>query len=372
LSSGFVPSQGREHIAMELTNSTGDSAKDSAEPFSPLPHRQQTPPFLRRQRSLHLFFGRRRCGILICFIVSAVVVVAGTVILIVADANNRTHSDGPDLGPADTGAIGWNASDVMVGPDSAWCKIATPVESWSLSCSSAFTAQTANEVRLLTYNLFWWSLFQERDGENGRAGKLIADASAPPAVAFDFMGFQECEDVERVMRDADLTSTFGTYHNSEENIAIAYNVERWEAVLSGSAQVAEDRQDQHYGRRSLLWARFRERNTNRMVFFANHHGPLPVNTGGLCGGPATAYNLLRVISFHAHPGDAILLVGDFNADPTAATIQTLAAHMGLAYTGDKFNGVDNMFAACAQISGQGQNLGSGGSDHDALSATFSL
>lgn len=360
---------------MELTSSAGDSPKDSSEPFSPMPSRHENSSFrLRRQRTLHFFFGRRRCAILLCFIVSAIVVIVGTVIGIMADSRNRRDNDGPDKGPAEEGAIGWNASDSMVGPDDAWCRIAAPIDEWSLRCSQEFsTSSSAVEVRLLTYNLFWWNLFRERGGEDGRAGKLIAAAaSAPGASAFDFMGFQECEDVERVMNDAGLGATFGTYHNTDMAIAIAYNVVRWEVVTSGSAQVAEDSQAQYYGRRTVMWARFREKATDRMVFFANHHGPLPVNSGGFCGGPATAYNLLRVLSFHAHPGDAILLVGDFNADPTSATVRTLADHMDRAYTGDKFNGVDNMFAACAQISGQGQNLGSGGSDHDALSATFTL
>lgn len=354
---------------------TRSTPSDSNEPFSPLPQRQETPPILRRQRTLHFFFGRKKCGILMCFICLTAAVIVGTVLLVMRDAHNRKDNDGPDEGPAEEGAIGWNASDSMVGPDDAWCRIAAPIEGWSLGCPGASDGVPSVEVRLLTYNLFWWNLFHDRNGNDGSAGKLIAAAASAPAAAFDFMGFQECEDVERVMHDANLSSTFGTYPNTDVAIAIAYNIARWEALTSGTAQVAEDQEveGQYYVRRSVLWARFRERTTDRIVFFANHHGPLQVNTGGLCGGPATAYNLLRVISFHAHPGDAILLVGDFNADPTAGTIRTLAEHLDLAYTGEKFNGVDNIFAACAQISEQGgQNLGSGGSDHDALSATLLL
>ena len=124
-----------------------------------------------------------------------------------------------------------------------------------------------------------------------------------------------------------------------------------------------------YGRRSVLWARFRNIETGAMVFFMNHHGPLPVNSGGLCGGRATAYNILRVAGYFAHPGDDVVLVGDFNADPTSMTIKELSNHLGRAYTGKSFNGVDNFFTSCGRLA-HVQNLGTGGSDHDALRATF--
>ena len=101
----------------------------------------------------------------------------------------------------------------------------------------------------------------------------------------------------------------------------------------------------------------------------NLHGPLPVNTGGLCGGEALAYNLLKIIGTKANKEDLLILVGDFNQDSSNEAIKSLQKKFNRVYTGYSFGGVDSIFSNCPAV--QTKNLGNGGSDHDALSVTFS-
>lgn len=77
---------------------------------------------------------------------------------------------------------------------------------------------------------------------------------------------------------------------------MAYNKHLWALIDHDEASVAEDRADQWYGRRDSQWARFRNIQTAETYFFMNHHGPLPLNSGGECAGEATAYNILRTIA----------------------------------------------------------------------------
>merc|ERR1712187_828075 len=120
---------------------------------------------------------------------------------------------------------------------------------------------------------------------------LIKDAGS--AAPFDLMGFQECDDVHRVLGDAGLTDTFGTVSPGHA-VAIAYRNTVWELLDSGMDTVGEDMPGL-YGARVAVWARLRHQTTGITVFFINHHGPLPVNSGGVGGGNQTAQNILNAI-----------------------------------------------------------------------------
>uniref|UniRef100_A0A7S2JVN7 Endonuclease/exonuclease/phosphatase domain-containing protein n=1 Tax=Zooxanthella nutricula TaxID=1333877 RepID=A0A7S2JVN7_9DINO len=138
-------------------------------------------------------------------------------------------------------------------------------------------------------------------------------------------------------------------------------------------EVGEDRSDQWWGTRGAQWARFQHKTEGKTVFMVNHHGPLPVGTGGLCGRHATAWNILRTIGTHADQTDVVVLVGDFNADASTLTVQEVGQRLHKLYTGSSFGGVDHIFSSC----GEGQvvtrrNLGGGGSDHDALDVVLKI
>merc|ERR1719210_1360948 len=110
---------------------------------------------------------------------------------------------------------------------------------------------------------------------------------------------------------------------------IGFRNATWFLIDKGQSFVAEDKQGPvYFGKRIAFWARFQHTTTGKIVFFMNHHGPLPVNSGGICGAEVTAYNLLHVISQNAQPGDAVIFVGDFNSDGASPTIAQLGMHLG--------------------------------------------
>mmetsp|Transcript_20111 Transcript_20111/g.43837 ORF Transcript_20111/g.43837 Transcript_20111/m.43837 type:complete len:350 (+) Transcript_20111:158-1207(+) len=257
-----------------------------------------------------------------------------------------------------------------------WCAVETPPPEWNLkACPFTEGISTAKtSVKVLTYNLFWWNLFNQHGGGSRSAGKLIARTEGDDG--YDLMGFQECDDRWRVMNDAIAEGLTGEWEavDGGHALALAYRKDRWEVLDSGATEVGEDSYPQWYGKRSAVWVRLRHKADGTTVFYINHHGPLPVSWGGACTGRATAYNIMKVIANHAHKDDGIILTGDFNAEPSSTRIEELSSRMHKVYSGTKFGGVDHIFSNCEGA--VGANLGPGrgfwGSDHDALSATFTF
>jgi len=80
-----------------------------------------------------------------------------------------------------------------------------------------------------------------------------------------------------------------------------------------------------------------------------------------------------MIVSNSHAGDAVVLVGDFNAGKPSMTIKQLSSRMHHIYSGIVDGGVDNMFTNLPASNVMHKaNLGHGGSDHDALSVTLSI
>lgn len=256
---------------------------------------------------------------------------------------------------------------MKVGSDS-WCEADVPDPHWRLSDHSCQAPGPTSRVKVLTYNLYWWNLFGVRKSAGGKSGHLIHETSQTEP--YDIMGFQECDDASWPMKDAGLADQFEVVTGGHA-LAIAYRTNAFELIEHGEDEVAEDREDQWYGKRDAQWARLRHRGTSKTVFFVNHHGPLPVNTGGLCGGAATAYNILKMIALNSHRHDAVIFVGDFNANEKCPTLQRLKEHFHTGFTGKSFGGIDNVFTSCGPDSVlEKRNLGAGGSDHDALSVVL--
>jgi len=278
------------------------------------------------------------------------------------DGGNKTenYSDTPAL----PDLIGWKPSSRMVA-EGQWCSAHEPEAGWALeSCGD----HPGLQIKVLTYNLWWWHLFGRRHGGGGSAGHLIARAGSRQP--FDVMAFQECEDIGWVLSDAGAAQEYVAL-TGPHALCIAYRKAAWSLVDDGADNVNEDRGDQWYGTRAGMWVRLRHMESGQVVFFVNHHGPLPIHTGGRCGGEATAYNLLRLISSHARVMDVIVLVGDFNAGPMTSTLRSLHGRLHSLITGSKFGGVDHILSSCRRIAST-RNLGPGGSDHDALEAVIQL
>mmetsp|Transcript_53197 Transcript_53197/g.105643 ORF Transcript_53197/g.105643 Transcript_53197/m.105643 type:complete len:400 (+) Transcript_53197:79-1278(+) len=229
---------------------------------------------------------------------------------------------------------------------------------------TADESSPAVQFKVLTYNLYWWSLFKGGGGQS--ASDLIAESGQD--MPYDFMAFQECEDVRLVLSRAGLTQHYQVTQG-EHNLCIATRSKLWLILDQGQTDVAEDTPKQYYGKRAAQWVRLRHSNSGKIVFFVNHHGPLGKNSGGICGGGATAYNLLKLIASHGRPGDAVVLVGDFNANAAAWTLEALFTRLRRSFFGIR-GGDDNIFSNIRST--QKLNLGTGGSDHDALSIVFQV
>lgn len=270
----------------------------------------------------------------------------------------------PPPPPPDSLRIGYPETTTEKGYGH-WCSVKEAESAWNLkTCPGDGTFR----VKALTYNLFWWNLFGRRGGEGGRAGKKIS--SNAKTEAFDVMAFQECDDVWRVLGDAGMSDDYST-HSWGSN-TIAYRKARWAQVASGITRTSEDRPGL-YGRRGVHWVRLWDKEVNKTLFFLNHHGPLPVGSGGICGGTASAYNILKVVGENSYQGDHVVLTGDFNANPETSYVRTLEGRIYRVFTGTKMGGIDHFFSNCGEANViETRNLGSGGSDHDALMAIFAF
>jgi len=244
-------------------------------------------------------------------------------------------------------------------------------EGWHPSCATGKLPELpepghggpALDVKVLTYNLYWWNLFDIENDLGGKPFRLISGSMDPP---YDVMGFQECEDPHYVLRKAGLEDHYHAI-KGEMAICMAFRRDRWSMLTSGQLNVAEDRKDQYFGQRAAQFIRLHHTATGRTVFFMNHHGPLPVDSGGRCGGAATAFNIMEFIARNARPKDAIILVGDFNADGKSATVQQLKRRLEELFRGSVDGGIDHVFGNLPVSSVvKAVNLGNGGSDHDAL------
>merc|ERR1719336_94074 len=251
-----------------------------------------------------------------------------------------------------------------------WCAVDVPPPQWNLkSCPASGTTS----VKVLTYNLFWWNLFNIHHGSGRSAGRLIARTGGPEK--YDIMGFQECDDVWRVLHDAEMHHNEYDAVDGGRAIAVAWRKTKWTKLAHDSVDVGEDSKDQYYGKRSAMWVRLRNNQDGKTVFFVNHHGPLKVSQTGGCTGTATALNIMKLISENAQTTDLIILVGDFNAALGSSRINELERRLDKVHSGRIFGGVDHIFSNCGSR-GHGQTLGKGEghykSDHEALSATFRI
>jgi len=287
---------------------------------------------------------------------------------------------GLKIPPVSSQAIGWKPTKNWVA-QGKWCGVQQPAKGWSPGVEHCKKKNA--EVSVLSYNLYWWYLFDKMDGkatwmdgkggifhnDKGAAGKTM-DAFGP----FDIMGFQECNDVERVLEDANMDS-FVDFYQAKNAVANAWRKDKFKNLEQGYEDVAEDLMNENwFGRRGVAWNRLQHKETGATIFFINHHGPLPDDTGGFCGGHATVYNILRVIAQRAHKGDSIILTGDFNAAAETSTTHVLDQHLSQSFQGDDFKGVDKFYHNCPKTTKvkKTANIGKGGSDHAGLVVTYEL
>jgi len=247
--------------------------------------------------------------------------------------------------------------------DAAWCDSLTAPELWKPDSPSKPV-----QVKILSYNLYWWNLFRQQGGLS--AARLIQRTGEK--VPYDVMGLQECEDPAKVFGPAGLSDEYEAFNTSKAT-CMAYRNSTWTLLEGGEDEVAMDMRTEYYGHRSAQWMRLEHKATGMKLLFVNHHGPLSVNSGGACGGKSTAHNLIKVMAKRGRKGDTVVLVGDFNANAASQTVQDLWHHLTHVYNSKSFGGVDNIFSnAPRKAIIEAKELGSGGSDHHAISAVIEL
>jgi len=276
----------------------------------------------------------------------------------------RVAAPAPQTEPTDSEDDNLPKPDLHAPPEQA-------NENWHPSCAGGPLpalpmANVAGEplaVKILTYNLYWWHLFDVGKSFGGRPFRLLNGSMSPP---YDVMGFQECEDPNYVLQQAGLADKYQAFAG-ENAICMAFRKDTWTMLSAGQANVAEDRRDQYFGKRAAQWVRLRHNRLRKVLFFMNHHGPTPVDTGGYCLGPSTALHLMQLAASHTKPGDAVVMAGDFNAGPSSATVALLRQRLDMLFSGSVDGGIDHIFSNMQASSVlHSANLGNGGSDHDAL------
>lgn len=113
-------------------------------------------------------------------------------------------------------------------------------------------AGPAIQVKALTYNLYWWHLFQELNS-GVTAARLVADTGTGSSTPYDAMAFQECEDVNLVLSLAGLSEHYSAIQGHKA-MCMAYRTKAWSLVANGQEAVAEDTHDPdcYYGRRCTV------------------------------------------------------------------------------------------------------------------------
>lgn len=223
------------------------------------------------------------------------------------------------------------------------------------------------KVKVLSYNLEWWAT------GGGAASTVVTGSSRQ--TPYDAMGFQECNNPWQLLWQAGIQHEYEAMHVNHGravDLCIVYRNATWTLLARGEQSVANDKT---FGARYAMWVRLEHIRTKERLFFMNHHGPLPLNSGGTSGGPATASALLDLVIQHAAEGDAVILVGDFNADGGSLTVRQLECRLSHVAWGDKYNGIDNVFANVKFshiANGHGKTLHGGDSDHNALSVSIDL
>lgn len=258
--------------------------------------------------------------------------------------------------------LGWRPSDRTKDVVES-CNSEAPAEDWSIPTYSASEALIT--IKVLTYNLVWSTTFVEKRGQGGSTGRLLAGSGWPQP--YDVMGFQECEDMDRVLRDAGLHHQYAQLPASHR-LGIAYRVAAWNVLGQGEQELVVDASVSNSKQLGAQWVRLQHWSSGRTLFVVNHQGLPQSEIAGPCGQEAAVFSLLKLIGNEFHVGDVLLVLGDFKAQNESKVVQELGGRLHRAISGQSFGGVDHIFTNCNAASvASAFNLGGGGSDHEALS-----
>jgi hypothetical protein len=251
-----------------------------------------------------------------------------------------------------------------------------------------------NTLNLLSYNLFWWSAFDIHGGQ-----KLIDRIKT--TLPADLLAFQECSNIRSVLDRSGL-SCYASY-DAGHAVALAWNPAKFEKLSANRVLVGLDHGYERYNANRVLgFVRLKMKSNGKTILFANIHGVLGVNSGGIpirnnCEYLAHgdnrsikdayiakyktkgddqnfARNIVDVIKANLEPGDLLILAGDFNIDKDHRSENPLKE----AFKRVQAQWVDKIFINHdADIKKMEMTLynpdpGRGLSDHSGLRVIFSL
>jgi hypothetical protein len=214
----------------------------------------------------------------------------------------------------------------------------------------------ASKVTVVSYNLYWWNV-----KSSNRWSQLYDRIKKHKP--FDLIGFQECEDVADVVRDAGLDN-FDYYQGpnkpSNNPAPIAWNRDVFTKLDGpGNRWVASDR----YGGRYMTWVRLQHKASGVNILFANTHGPL-----GNCGS-TLGNNWKKGVSDKRDTDDIVFFTGDFNCWTGTSAMSILKRSLYDDGVNDVDGGIDQILTDRGQLEAGGKEEG-WPSDHPLIKGTF--
>merc|ERR1719343_63714 len=177
------------------------------------------------------------------------------------------------------------------------------------------------------------------------------------------IGFQECEDVGRALRDSGLHN-FDSYQGpskpANNPAPLAWNRDLFSTVGGpGNKWVASDQ----YGGRYLTWVRLKHKASGVNIFFANTHGPL-----GNCGN-TLGRNWVAGINDNKVEGDIVFVTGDFNCGSGSQAMNAIKGALINDHVNDIDGGIDQILTDLGARE-SGGSVNGWPSDHPMIKGTF--
>eukprot|EP00931_Biecheleriopsis_adriatica_P057984 TRINITY_DN3444_c0_g2_i1.p1 TRINITY_DN3444_c0_g2~~TRINITY_DN3444_c0_g2_i1.p1 ORF type:complete len:757 (-),score=116.40 TRINITY_DN3444_c0_g2_i1:25-2295(-) len=220
--------------------------------------------------------------------------------------------------------------------------------------SLAQVFQLAGQVTVVSYNLYWWNVRQ-----NNRWGDLHNRIREEKP--FDLIGFQECDNVESIVRDSGLDGFDFWQGPSPNPCPLAWDRAVFTRISEpGTKWVASDQ----YGNRHVNFVRLRHVATGAAVFFANTHGPL-----GNCGN-SVGQNWADAVTDNMQAGDIAFMTGDFNCGTGSTAMNKVHSVLTQRVEASEFGGIDQILTNGQILSGGSKN--GWPSDHPLVQGTFAL
>jgi len=193
----------------------------------------------------------------------------------------------------------------------------------------------------------------------------------------NMIGFQECEDIEKIIDGLGLRETHSYACAPPQNkyvgtdACMAWDTTKFETLGNASSAVIGSDQ---WGNRYAQWVRLKIKGTTATILFMNTHGPLTSCNGEKA--KTLAKTTFDTIKGAMQPGDAFFYVGDFNCFDNQDVMRQIEKAYNLVITSDKEQpgqdtaGMDHIISDFISQKVSAQSVDGRPSDHSLLKATY--